>query len=441
MRQDQAKLLAAALGFLSSFVLLAIAIGSDPYFHPTDLSAWVSDPERLAECWRTGNWFGCETISKFTLAYLLNAKILLALQRLGHPPAVVLQNINTLVVSLPVLVLISIAQSWRNGLKNASAFLLLIALSPIPAFYLRSAALEVQSGCFLGVAILLGLINSQQPSRRLLLLSNAFLLLACLYKDTIAPTFAITVALALFLAPAPKPSLSSLIWSWGPGLFGAIAFCVAWNVVRYNSFLPVAYQTEASLNRPSLSQALTSLTALIFSPNGGLVCFWGTTCAGVLLVLLFRKCLQSSTLVFPWLLLTTFVLLGIGTMALWWAPFGWDAWGARLSIPFVLASIVTALGLASRASDQPTQIIGKTVHFWTFLLAGLLVSYSLPYVLLGYTTSRDISYAKSMGGGCPGMFEEIASMRHGHPNILVRMWRSKSYWPCMERRMWINPAV
>jgi hypothetical protein len=228
----------------------------------------------------------------------------------------VLQNINTLVVSLPVLVLISIAQSWRNGLKNAAAFLLLIALSPIPAFYLRSAALEVQSGCFLGVAILLGLINSQQPSRRLLLLSNAFLLLACLYKDTIAPTFAITVALALFLAPAPKPSLTSLIWSWGPGLFGAIAFCVAWNVVRYNSFLPVAYQTEASLNRPSLSQALTSLTALIFSPNGGLVCFWGTTCAGVLLVLLFRKCLQSSTLVFPWLLLTTFVLLGIGTMAL-----------------------------------------------------------------------------------------------------------------------------
>jgi hypothetical protein len=423
-------------------LLLTIAVGSDPYFHPTDLSAWLTDPEHLASCWRDDHWLGCEGLSKFPIAYLINAQILAGWQKLGYRPDIGLQFTNTLVVSLPTLVLIYFAQSWRKGLQDAGLYLLLLILSPLPAFYLRSAALEIQCGALLGIAILLGLINCQQQNRSLLFLANAFILLACLYKDTIAATFVITIGIALMLAPAPKPSVASLVWCWAPGLLGGIGFSLAWNIVRYNSILPVAYQTEASLNRPSFSQALVSLWALLFSPNGGFVSFWGAACAVLLLLFVFRERVQIRTLVFPLVLITMLVLVGVSTMALWWAPFGWDAWGARLSIPFVLASTITSLGMTSLAArDEPRRAAIGTVYVLSLFLAAVLVSCSLPYVLLGYTKDRSISYAKSMGGGCPGMFEEIASMRDGHPNILVRMWRSESYWPCIERRMWINPVV
>ena len=54
-------------------------------------------------------------------------------------------------------------------------------------------------------------------------------------------------------------------------------------------------------------------------------------------------------------------------MALWRAPFGWDAWRARLSIPFVLASTITSLGLTCLAArDEPKRAAIRTVYVWSF---------------------------------------------------------------------------
>ena len=81
---------------------------------------------------------------------------------------------------------------------------------------------------------------------------------------------------------------------------------------------------------------------LWFSPNGGMIFFWSSFC---FLIYLAVKSLSTDKLLFStkslpfWGIVLCLLALTYG-LSRWWAPFGWIAWGPRLSIPLVPAMIL-----------------------------------------------------------------------------------------------------
>lgn len=72
---------------------------------------------------------------------------------------------------------------------------------------------------------------------------------------------------------------------------------------------------------------------LLFSPAGGLFFVWGTLC--LLVIIGFYFCRHDSNRLWKLSLMTGMIaLVNIG-LAKWYSPFGWYAWGPRLTLPFL----------------------------------------------------------------------------------------------------------
>jgi hypothetical protein len=458
---DPRRLLAAVAAALSCLALFFWISGRDAFFLPTDIAYWYQDSLWLKAC-RSRPWtVACPELSKFPLGYLMNSVVL---QRLGPDPRAALQLLQSAALSLPAAGLVAASVRLRHGCAQAGLYALLIVLTPLPAFYLRSGALEVQAGVFLGLALLFGLRQLRWPGQAWPWLSNACVLVGCLYKDSLAPTFALAVLLAAVPSRSGRAALPQLARLWGPGLVGAGLASLVWNLTRYRSLLPLGYLEEASLNRPSPSQALFSLWGLFLSPNGGFVAFWGAAFAVLLALSLARRRWTPAWPDFAERLPLLLLLLGVSSMAFWWAPFGWVAWGARLSVPFALAALIAALGElepprrpGSRSCRGGWDRRRAVTAGLALLLAALLLSRSLPYVALGYRPDRGRFFAPSpatavaaKGGVQPAgrpapsctqrILAEMATQPQPHPNPLVRMWRTEAYWPCVEQGLRADPA-
>ena len=457
---DPRRLLAAVAAALSCLALFFWISGRDAFFLPTDIAYWYQDSLWLKAC-RSRPWtVACPELSKFPLGYLMNSVVL---QRLGPDPRAALQLLQSAALSLPAAGLVAASVRLRHGCAQAGLYAVLIVLTPLPAFYLRSGALEVQAGVFLGLALLFGLRQLRWPGQAWPWLSNGCLLVGCLYKDSLAPTFALAVMLAALPSRSGRAALPLLARLWGPGLVGAGLASLVWNLTRYRSLLPLGYLEEASLNRPSPSQALVSLWGLFLSPNGGFVAFWGASFAVLLLLSLARRRWIPAWPDFFERLPLLLLLLGVSSMAFWWAPFGWVAWGARLSVPFALAALIAAIGQfdPSRYPSNACRLSSVGIRRQlaiglALLVAVLLLGRSLPYVALGYRPDRGRFFAAppaavSAGGGtkpaekpAPSctqrIFAEMAAQPHPHPNPLVRMWRTAAYWPCIEQGLRADPT-
>jgi len=436
------------------FVILILVSQRDPFFMPTDLENWIEDINNLQVCLQHSWLAGCSKISKLAIGYLANSALL---QPMRGPYGIAdagVAVLQTAALCLPILAFIATSRRLRHGLVLSGLYLLLLLLSPIPTFYIPSGSLEVQSGAFFGMAILLGLQKLRQPERPLHWFSNLFVLAACLYKDPNAITFSASVLLAWILSTASWPRLRQLAVLWGPGLIGAMVISPLWNLFRYHSLLPMGYVEEATLNRPSLSQALFSLWGLFLSPNGGFVVFWGAAFGLLILVkLIGQRWRWQWPGLHTWMPLT-FLLVGVSSMALWWSPFGWVSWGARLTVPYCLAALIAGVGLLEEplswqgwSRDRRTAITTVTAYVGALIL----LSRSIPYVALGYTRPHanffipPPSTVKPRGTprtkSCTArLFEEMNAQKNPHPNALVRMWRTKVFWPCQEEGMRADPT-
>lgn len=450
----------SAIAVIACFCILILISSRDLFFQPTDLGIWLDDIHRLRVCLSESSSNPCLAISKFPLGYLANSIALQPLRAENGDPRAAMQVIQAAVLCLPVVGLIAINKHLRAGLGISTLYVLLLLLTPLPSFYVGSGALEIQAGVFLGLGLAFGQAALRSRVQRWKWLSNGCLLLGCFYKDTLALSFMMAAILALALTWSRRPSLLAVLSTWGPGIVGAGILSISWNLVRYHSLLPLGYLEEATLNRPSISQSLMSLWALYLSPNGGLVAFWGTALGVLLLLALIRRGWRSARLSFNSALPLTFMLIGVSSMALWWAPFGWVAWGARLSVPFVLAAMIAAVGQLSDPVEAQHQAKGdgfpgrRVKASLVGLIAMILISKSAPYVTLGYThTPYDffpeqreerVTSAREerpTEKSCTEqIFEEMSMQRPAHPNSGVRMWRTNAYWRCIEAGMKADPT-
>jgi len=436
VRERYGALLALS-ALVSAMALLAITTSSAHFFNPTDYAAWKGDWAALKACTPTGGTLRCGGLSKFPPAYLFNASWSGTSER-----ALIFIN---LAVLLAPIACVALMRGWRTSLLAGSVYLLAVACSPLPSFYLNSGALEVQSGIFAGIYIasVSQLLFRKRPSKSLYGLVAFSGLVFPLYKDTAAALMGVSVAAALLIAallahrrrdPVLVASRRDIVLFAIAPVVTALLLVAAYNAVRYGTPLPQAYLDEARQTGITFAKSAEFLFGSIFSPNGGVLVFW------------FLPLFVAATGWFLLGLMPRRSSIGIAAFAAglsclmfarWWAPFGWDAWGDRLMVPSMLAILVAAqLSLEPR----PRAAIGPRIALLTALLAAPLLVWSAYYVVVPHLTGPLKAIGRTLwpGPACEDMRKKLG----GEAQALgLAFWKSDIYYRCARERMLHVPSV
>ena len=408
---------------------------------PTDLGTWQGDWHALVSCVGTMEPGQPCKVSKFPLAYLVNSGLYGLLADRGRQ---VISIANGISLTLPLFLL----WFYEGGaaLRRAGwPYVLAIALSPLPMFYIATGALEVQAGVFCGVyigAFARSLASPDlSPGRRTLWVLGASGLVFPLFKDTVAPLIGVALALTLawhgkrLLTMAQGPEGRRSLLKFGvvatvPVVVAQLAD-LAYCWFKYGVPLPLAYMNEASQAGPSYAKSAEFLAGSLLSPNGGILIFWGL--AGFVAFAGWRL---AGLVPRRTVLITAICVVVVSCLALsrWWAPFGWDGWGDRLMVSAVVAALAAIpASLRLRYSDSGRALRPSVCFAYLPLLACSVYYVGLPYFLPPWQAMRDSLWS---GPACSAMRELLptVAVAQGMP-----FWKGDAYYACARERMLFVP--
>jgi hypothetical protein len=215
----------------------------------------------------------------------------------------------------------------------------------------------------------------------------------------------------------------------GAGLALAIALGAALNVLRFGTPRN-AYYLDPNLRTTSLDKALELAAGLFVAPNGGILPFWplATLVVALLLVVPLLHAARGATAwrdTWPALALLGVVAGLTAGLATWWAPFGWWAWGPRLSLPWVLPILLAAVA-AFGSALTPLLMRALAPVAGLVVAAVLVVVAALPHVGLVWRpeTVADFFF-RAETAACPG----------GGPPP------TPEYYDCLSERMWTRDPI
>lgn len=235
--------------------------------------------------------------------------------------------------------LISIATFWRAGIIAAGLcgghLALLILFSGYISWYATASFNEAAS--FSLFALLALSILDQWK----IIWVSIIIFLCTITKEVAFPFVFFTLVIAALAKDQKLPNFCSL-YKWihnfiSRYLFAIIAIILgvvmnfAFNLFRFGSI----YNTP-NLN-PLFHTPLAYVPEFFFSlwlsPAGGLFFAWGTLC--LLTVVGFYCCRHDFSCRWKLLLIIMMIVLANIGLAKWFSPFGWYAWGPRLTLPFL----------------------------------------------------------------------------------------------------------
>ena len=215
----------------------------------------------------------------------------------------------------------------------------------------------------------------------------------------------------------------------GAGLGLAIAVGAGLNLIRYGTPRN-AYYLDPGLRTTSLEKTLELGAGLFVAPNGGVLLFWplATILVALLLAVPVVRALRGAASWYEaWpsaamLVVVTGLTVGLAT---WWAPFGWWAWGPRLSLPWVLPILLVAIA-AFGSALSPLIARALTPVAGVVAAAILVVVAALPHVGLVWRprTIGDFFFRPETAA-CPG----------GGPPP------TPEYYDCLSERMWTRHPI
>jgi hypothetical protein len=206
---------------------------------------------------------------------------------------------------------------------------------------------------------------------------------ACLTKETSYPFVAALGLLGLVLMRrrSGQPIRSHVICV-AAGVAIAIVCASLFNVARFGSV------TNTNYLRPEFRSPLMRIpefaVGLLVAPNGGILIFWtsATVLLAALVLVPFLTKGRGEEARFDRAVALALAGIAISlTLALasWWAPFGWAAWGPRLSLPWVLPLVL--LGLAAFGRPLGAVVLRLLARGWRLLLVAVaLITAALPHI-------------------------------------------------------------
>jgi hypothetical protein len=175
-----------------------------------------------------------------------------------------------------------------------------------------------------------------------LIAATAFL--AALTKETAFPFLVAIGLISLWFAwHRTRRSVRPHAFGMAIGIGSALGVSALFNVFRFGSPLNEFY-LQPKFRVPDVSTFAEFFAGLFVAPNGGLLLFWASACVFLGLIGIAAARSSGTTRLVGIAVLTTFLLLS-ASLASWWMPFGWHAWGPRLTIAwipgFLLLGVVT----------------------------------------------------------------------------------------------------
>jgi hypothetical protein len=303
-----------ALAFALAMLLVVQAVTGAIVESDTQLLVRGFGP--ILGCLRAGGQGACAGASHFALLQFLPTA---AFYALGLRPSQALYALS--LVSLACVLGMAAAGFALLRRRARSAGILWIALlaaSPLLLYSRESFSETLAAACCFALAAALVESTSLQ-------VAAACALLAGVSKET-APVLLLPLVFLAFRA-RPRPAFAVAAVA---GLVLAAGVNGGFNLLRFGTWS----NPEYALPIMRMHEAFTTIsffTAAFFSPAGGLVFFWPALSA-LLVAALWRRPRTYTALVL------TVLSLDAAAFSLWYAPFGWIAWGDRLLIPWVCAT-------------------------------------------------------------------------------------------------------
>jgi len=238
-----------------------------------------------------------------------------------------------------------LAVAWSTTSKLGppggwSIFLIVLLTSPF--LYYGNATWGEMVAALLVVCFTASALLRLSPP---LIAAAAFL--ATLTKETAFPFLVAIGLLSLWLAwHRTGSSIRPHILGMVVGISSAIGISALFNIFRFGTPLNEFY-LQSKFRVPDMRTFSELLAGLFIAPNGGLLLFWGSACAllGLVGVAAIRS--NGAPRLFGIAILTIFVLLSV-SLATWWMPFGWHAWGPRLTISWIPSLVLLGIVACGR---------------------------------------------------------------------------------------------
>lgn len=274
--------------------------------------------------------------------------------------------------------IVSIATFWRAGNLAAGIrgghLALLVLFSGYITWYATSSFNE--SAAFALFALLA--LSVLEQWKIFWIATIAFF--CTITKEIAAPFVFCTIVIAALTRDQEFPNFFILYkWIYNFTLQYLYAFITIILGVTVNLLFNL-FRFGSIYNIPNLNPLLHTpwiyvpefFSLLWFSPAGGLFFVWGTLC--LLIIVGFYFCRYDQARV--WLILLTIgiiVLVNIG-LAKWFSPFGWYAWGPRLTLPFlggagVILIVLTSADIIHTLTVIKNKIIIISIGLCIFILA------------------------------------------------------------------------
>lgn len=280
--------------------------------------------------------------------------------------------------SLCILVALGATTAARTGRTWAApAAALMVATSPL-IFYAWSTFGESLAALLIAVFTVAALCR--WPGWTLLL----FGALACLTKETVFPIVAVLGAVSLYATPVASRPLGRGHWvGLACGVVLGILVSAGFDWFRYGQLTNYTYGHSFE-QVPGLARRLGLSVALWLAPNGGVAWFWplaavGTLGVVVIAVVKARRPSRSLRNAVPAIGLVLVLLFLTGTLASWYAPFGWVAWGPRLMLPVLPSVVLIALVVYASSIERVLRAFLRTT-VGRLAVAAVVILVALPQV-------------------------------------------------------------
>jgi hypothetical protein len=422
----------ATAALLVAFVLLlwfnAAPLGN---IHTGDTDNLVLGARAASECVHLGQWTGCghtpgqrwTAVFPYPLLQYLPATVLVHFKWSNSAITGALARINIIAFAACLVLLAMAARRFgRRGL-----------LGPLLAVGLASSAVYQATAGFgemLAATVILAAtvaVLYRRPVLTVLLMA-----LAVTSKETLAP-FLLLLALLGGRDETdrwlpPKRVLIPVCVGLVLGQFATIAF----NIFRFGTWQNVFY-LDPQFRTPGLRRQAEFLLGLWTSPTSGLAVFWPVATivfVGAAVVAVRRLVTRPKDLR-SWLPTTLAVAIPVAFtagLALWFAPFGWIAYGPRLAVPIAPSGAVIALW-TMRTEHQPIlrRLLGGRPVAAVVLTLGVIVA-GWPQFGAAWSSWSAVSRLIRADNRCPNLTEiSLQQNARVHYDCTSHaMWRTDS---------------
>ncbi len=391
----------------------------------SDTDDLLSSLDGILHCLSAGQWTNCSAAGKWPLLQYLPA---LPLRWSGGP----LTHIGFLLAYLSIAAFVGVlAVTWstlalRSRLVAAAAVLLLS--SGLLLHYSNSSFGEALAA-FVATAFVAGWLQRCGAG-----VVGALALLTTLSKETAVLFVGLLGAICAAVHRERGTTWGGLARQESTRLAGAgcgmalgVALSIGANLFRFGVPYNAAYLREADWAAPLRLQA-EFFVALWIAPNAGLVFFWPLLVLALAMLPLVawtlhrRRAAEVDWL--PMIGLGLFLLTLTATLAHWWAPFGWWAWGSRLILPWMPAVLLIAFfayPAAAEAVVRPVVATAPRAAMFTLVVALL----ATPHLSSIFRSDYFVQTTFVDRGVCPVP---------DSPSTYAR------YYRCIEAQAWEHPS-